>query len=131
MLGYVVDRELHLQAGALEVLSNLLTNLPLQQSHDLLSSSVNDDDDCEHENEATVVHEVFLAAVGVLSQVVVHSPRGSKQILQVKHCIIVAVCFLCVLYPAKPYTCIWSSMMTELLHQRGPTHRRRIKSLLL
>ena len=112
VLGFVVDMELHLQAGALEVLGILLTNLPLQQSHDLLSASVNDDD-CDHENESTVVQEVFLAAVGVLSQVVVHSPRGSKQILQVQHYIIVTVCFLYVLYPAKPHMCIWSSMMTD------------------
>ena len=92
VLGDVVDMELYLQAGALEVLGMLLTSLPLQQSHDLLSSSVNDDD-CEHKNESTVVQELWLAAVGVLSQVVVHNPQGSKQILQVQSCIMVLICF--------------------------------------
>ncbi|KAL3138878.1 hypothetical protein ABBQ32_005705 [Trebouxia sp. C0010 RCD-2024] len=76
-----VPVECFVQAGALEVLGTLLTTLPLQQSHDLLSSSGNDDD-CELENMSAVVQEVWLAAVGVLSQVVVHNPRGSKQILQ-------------------------------------------------
>lgn len=90
MLGCAAHMELHLQAGALEVLGTLLTTLPLQQSHDLLSSSGNDDD-CELENMSAVVQEVWLAAVGVLSQVVVHNPRGSKQILQVQTCIIMAV----------------------------------------
>lgn len=69
------------QAGALEVLGMLLTSLPFQQTDALLSSSICDDD-CEDENESTIIQEVWLAAVGVLSQVVVHNPKGSKQILQ-------------------------------------------------
>ncbi|KAL3130850.1 hypothetical protein ABBQ38_000182 [Trebouxia sp. C0009 RCD-2024] len=76
-----VPVECFVQAGALEVLGTLLTTLPLPQSQDLLSSSMYDDD-CELEDMSTVVQEVWLAAVGVLSQVVVHNPRGSKQILQ-------------------------------------------------
>lgn len=84
---------LHLQAGALEVLGMLLTSLPFQQTDALLSSSICDDD-CEDENESTIIQEVWLAAVGVLSQVVVHNPKGSKQILQVQYCIHSTLCFL-------------------------------------
>ena len=72
-----------MQAGALEVLAMLLTRLPHQQADPLLSSSV-DDDDSNDDSESTVVQEMWSAAVGILSQVVVHNPEGSKQILQVQ-----------------------------------------------
>lgn len=68
-----------MQCGALEVFAMLLTSLPYQADSLLSSSSVDDDD-----SESTVVQEVWSAAVGILNQVVVHSPEGSKQILQVQ-----------------------------------------------
>lgn len=125
---------LHLQAGALEVLGTLLTTLPLPQSQDLLSSSMYDDD-CELEDMSTVVQEVWLAAVGVLSQVVVHNPRGSKQILQVQYCIIatVPVCAL----PSKSeksYMWLWSAVTPILrssLATMGVSFGRVVQQKLL
>lgn len=73
---------LRMQTGALEVFAILLTSLP--QANSLLSSSLDDDDDSDDDSESTVVQEAWSAAVGVLSQVVVHSPEGCKQILQVQ-----------------------------------------------
>ena len=71
-----------MQAGALEVFAMLLPSLPYQLPDALLSASLNDDDSSD-DSESTVVQEMWSAAVGILSQVVVHNPEGSKQILQV------------------------------------------------
>lgn len=68
-----------MQAGALEVFAMLLPSL-LPDA--LLSASLNDDDSSD-DSESTVIQELWSAAVGILSQVVVHNSEGSKQILQV------------------------------------------------
>lgn len=75
-----------MQCGALEVFALLLTSLT-HQADLLVSSSVDDDDgddDSDDDSASTVVQEVWSAAVGILSQVVVHNFEGSKQILQVQ-----------------------------------------------
>lgn len=78
-----------MQARALEVFAVLLTSLPHQQADTLLSSCAHNDDsddDSDNDSESAVIEEMWSAAVGILSQVVIHNPEGSKQILQVQHC---------------------------------------------
>lgn len=73
-----------MQAGALEVFAKLLSSLTQQQDDTLLSSV--HDDSSDDDSEAAIIEEMWSAAVGILSQVVMHNPEGSKQILQVHRC---------------------------------------------
>ena len=65
----------------------LLSSLPYPQPTFLPSC---DDDDDADENESAVNEEIWLAALGILSQVALHSLEGSRRIAQVQHCCSIA-----------------------------------------
>jgi len=67
-----------LQAGGVQV---LLAHMPCQSSSSLLSSSV--DDDIEHLGLWAAGEDVWVPALGVLSQVAKYSANGSQLIMEV------------------------------------------------
>ncbi len=78
-----------LQAGGVQVLDMSMAHMPGQSSSSLLSSSV--DDDSQHLGLWAAGEDVWVPALGVLSQVAKYSAIGSHIILEVSAATLLAI----------------------------------------